>query len=217
MEKSIKEMLLKKRIIIFDLDDTIIYTFFNGYLKIRQVERNMELSNTDFTFFRTLYGRYSFEECISRMHPEVDIQQFINEYYKAAEDIPYKAVMDMGKLLEKFFSKGIEVGILTNSENYDRVLNKLEIAGCMESQFLFIYSGEMLKRKKPAAEAFYGIEELRKYNSSEIAYIADGHSDQVFCNVLKIDFVAVGTGPYVWKKEEVCYYIESLKELEEIL
>lgn len=212
---SIKQLIRSKKIVIFDLDDTVLLTVMNGYKKIELIAKKWRIPSIDFEFYCSIYGKYSFDKCLSLMFPGTDVYSVKNEYKKMAEIVPYEPIVDLKKLVKRFQYLDIKVAVITNSEPYAKVIEKLKYAGVEKEDFLFIYSGEMLKEKKPKKEALE-IEELKNIHLTEIVYVGDSITDYQFCQNANIDFIAVNSGLHKWKKKETRYCIENLEELERI-
>ena len=73
MNKNIK-------IMIFDVDDTLIYTIDTAYKKTNMAGKKVYNKNLKKMDFVNLYGKYKFEECIRYWYNIEDISQFVNEY-----------------------------------------------------------------------------------------------------------------------------------------
>ena len=101
------------KIIIFDVDDTLIYTIDTAYKKTNMVGKkvyNMGLKKTDFI---NLYGKYKFEECVRHWYNTKDISEFINEYNNIK--LEYEYIGDIKQIIEDIKKFDIITGIVTNS------------------------------------------------------------------------------------------------------
>ena len=149
------------KIIIFDVDDTLIYTIDTAYKKTSLAGKkvyNMSLKKTDFI---NLYGKHKFEECIRYWYNAKDISEFINEYNNIK--LEYEYIGDIKQIIEDIKKFNIIIGIVTNStkEKTERKLNKYI------DLFDFIY----VDAEKPNEKAILNI--IKKYNVKTIMLTGD--------------------------------------------
>lgn len=190
------------KIIIFDVDDTLIYTIDTAYKKTNMAGKkvyNMGLTKTDFI---NLYGKYKFEECVRYWYNTKDISEFINEYNNIK--LEYEYIGDIKQIIEDIKKFDIITGIVTNStkEKTERKLNKYI------DLFDFIY----VDAEKPNEKAILNI--IKKYHikKEEVILIGDSENDYQASKNAHINFCGVNTGKKKWNNENV-KYIESIKDL----
>ena len=195
MNKNIK-------IMIFDVDDTLIYTIDTAYKKTNMAGKkvyNMNLKKTDFV---NLYGKYKFEECIRHWYNTEDISEFVNEYNNIK--LEYEYIGNIEEIIENIKKFNIITGIVTNStkEKTERKLKKYI------NLFDFIY----VDAEKPNEKAILNI--IKKYNvkKEEVVLIGDSENDYQVSKNSHINFCGVNTGKKKWNNENV-KYIESVKYL----
>lgn len=192
----------KIKMILFDVDDTLIYTIDTAYKKTNIAGKrvyNKDLKKEDFI---DLYGKYKFEECIKHWYNDENIEEFINEYNNIK--LEYEYIGDIEKIIKMIKKYNIIVGIVTNStrEKTERKLKKFIML------FDFIYTDA----EKPNEKAILDI--IRKYNikAEEIIFIGDSENDYQVSRNAHINFCGVNTGKKKWNNENV-KYIESVKNL----
>lgn len=195
MNKNIK-------IVIFDVDDTLIYTIDTAYRKTNIVGKkvfNMNLKKSDFI---NLYGKYNFEECIRNWYKTKDITIFVKEYNNIKME--YEYIGDIKKILNELKKRKIIVGIVTNSttEKTKRKLKKYI------NLFDFIYCNA----EKPNTKAINDIMEQYNVKCNEIILIGDSENDYQASKDSKINFYGVNTGKKNWKTTDVPF-IESVEDL----
>ena len=190
------------KIIIFDVDDTLIYTIDTAYKKTSLAGKkvyNMSLKKTDFI---NLYGKHKFEECIRYWYNAKDISEFINEYNNIK--LEYEYIGDIKQIIEDIKKFNIIIGIVTNStkEKTERKLNKYV------DLFDFIY----VDAEKPNEKAILNI--IKKYSvkKEEVILIGDSENDYQASKNAHINFCGVNTGKKKWDNENV-KYIESINDL----
>lgn len=195
MNKNIK-------IMIFDVDDTLIYTIDTAYKKTKiagQKVYKIDLKKNDFI---NLYGKYKFEECIRHWYNIEDVTEFINEYNNIK--LEYEFIGNIREIIKDIRKFNIITGVVTNStkEKTERKLKKYI------KLFDFIY----VDAEKPNEKAILNI--MKKYNvkREEIVLIGDSENDYQASKNAHINFCGVNTGKKKWNNENV-KYIESIKDL----
>ena len=195
MDKNIK-------MVIFDVDDTLVYTIDTAYKKTNIAGKkvfNVDLKKSDFI---NLYGNYNFEECIRHWYDVKDIDIFVKKYNNIK--LQYKYIGDIGKILKELKKQKIIVGIVTNStkEKTERKLRKYI------NLFDFIYCDA----EKPNPQAINAI--MKQYNvqCNETILIGDSENDYQASKNSKINFCGVNTGKKKWNTTDV-NFIESVEDL----
>lgn len=191
------------KIVIFDVDDTLIYTIDTAYKKTNEAGKrvfNVHLSKKEFI---SLYGKYDFMECVKHWYNTENVERFVNEYNNI--HIEYEFIGDIGKILGKLKEKNIIVGVVTNStkEKTERKLKK----------YINLLDFVYCDAKKPGIESVNDI--INKYHvrPSEIIFIGDSDSDYQTSKNAKINFCGVNTGKNKWYKTGAIF-IESINDLE---
>ena len=192
----------KIKMILFDVDDTLIYTIDTAYKKTNIAGNrifNIDLKKEDFL---NLYGKYSFEECIKHWYNIKDVNKFIDVY--SSVKLEYEYIGNIKKILENIRKNNILVGIVTNStkEKTERKLKKYI------NLFDFIYTDA----EKPSEKAILDI--LHKYSNiknEEVILIGDSENDYLVSKNANINFCGVNTGNKKW--DSSIKHMESINDL----
>lgn len=203
--------------VVFDVDDTLLYTFKNGYDKVNFVARKMNRKEISLERFRELYGSYSFEECIQKWFLGVDVEFFKANYNEAASIYEYKAICDFGQLQRGLYQKGIKTAILTNGKNDERLEKKLRVAKADFEKIACIYSRENCGEVKPSGQGLLRIAEELQITTDEIMYIGDMKIDYMAAENAGVTFIGVRTGGYIWPCDKDIKIINHVGEIEDIL
>ena len=195
MNKNIK-------MVIFDVDDTLIYTIDTAYKKTNITGKkvcNVELKKEEFI---NLYGKYNFEECIRHWYNIKDITTFVNEYNSIK--LEYEYIGDIEKIIAYLKRLNIIVGILTNSTKAktERKLRKYI------NLFDFVYTDA----EKPNIQSVLNIIKKYNLNNNEIMMIGDSENDYQVSKSARINFCGVNTGKKKWNTDNVVF-VESIKDL----
>lgn len=191
------------KIVIFDVDDTLIYTIDTAYKKTSLAGKNTYNINLSKEQFLKLYGKYNFENCIRHWYNKKEINDFIENYNSIKMN--YEYIADINKIVKNLKSNGIIVGIVTNStiEKTNRKLNKYT------ELFDFIYADAC----KPEPKIFLEIMEKYHVKNTDVLYIGDSQNDYLATQNANINFCAVNTGKEKWNKENGITVIESINDL----
>ena len=106
MSKNIK-------IVIFDVDDTLVYTIKTAYKKTNKAGKkvfNLDLKKNEFI---NLYGKYNFEDCIKHWYNVENIDEFVKEYNNIKME--YEFIGNLDKIFNELKKQNKIVGIVTNS------------------------------------------------------------------------------------------------------
>ncbi|MNB80284.1 Phosphoglycolate phosphatase [compost metagenome] len=189
----------EKKIILFDLDDTLIYTFQNSYLKITYALQQMNRSRYTPTIneFIQVYGIIPFPDCMLQWIKKEDLFDFLQHYEKSKEKLPYQSICSLD-LLKNFLSDhDLRCGLITNTPE-DRIFQKVEQVFSREILFEFIFSNA----NKPDPIGILRAKQYFAVNGSEIVYIGDSLIDYATSLAANVDFIAVTTG--TTKMEQFC-------------
>lgn len=195
MNKNIK-------IMIFDVDDTLIYTIDTAYKKTNMAGKKVYNKNLKKMDFINLYGKYKFEECIRYWYNIEDISQFVNEYNNIK--LEYEYIGNIEEIVKDIKKSNVIIGILTNStkEKTERKLKKYA------KLFDFIYADA----EKPNEKAVLNIIKKYKVKNEEVILIGDSENDYQVSKNAHINFCGVNTGKEKWNNKNV-KYIESINDL----
>ena len=195
MSKNIK-------IVIFDVDDTLVYTIKTAYKKTNKAGKkvfNLDLKKNEFI---NLYGKYNFEDCIKHWYDVENIDEFVKEYNNIKME--YEFIGNLDKIFNELKKQNKIVGIVTNSTKEKTERKLKEYSKLLD----FIY----YDAEKPNIRAIRDI--INKYNvrADEVLLIGDSENDYQVSKEAKINFCAVNTGKNKWEKTNTTY-INSVNDL----
>ncbi len=209
MSEFIKDYISKFKIFVFDVDDTLLYTFSNGFDKVCAAARRLGLKDISFDEFRNLYGVLTFEECIKEWFGNIDVDEFTETYTKMSSLYPYAPICDFSLIQSKLMQRGIECAILTNGHNDKKLKKKLQVAKVHTDRLLGIWGREDIEEIKPSTLALKPIKEIA--DGKGILYFADSYADYLMCKEANVGFVQVLSG----KEERIegCHCLDSVRDL----
>lgn len=187
------------KLIVFDLDDTLIYTYKNYYKRVKKAAKLIFNVNITKKRFDKFYGKPGFKENMKLLLEKKDIDNFIECFNELVKENKYQKIIS-DKYLDKLRKEGINIGIISNALREKNTI-KMNHAN-IEYFFNFIYSFEDLKNPKPDTEIIDKIIDEKKYLRSEIMYVGDSVIDMEFANDAYICFVPVRTGKDKWKSKK---------------
>ena len=90
--------LLKARLLLFDVDDTLIYTYKNGFNKVNAAAIQAGRKTITFDEYSELYGVYTFEECLRKWFKMADVAYIKHLYSLQKRRMPYEPICNFGEL-----------------------------------------------------------------------------------------------------------------------
>lgn len=186
------EQIFDSDIFIFDVDDTLLYTFRNGFYKINAAAKECGHAQISFQQYATCYGKFSFYECITIWFPYCDVSVLSKKYDLQKDSYPYKPICDFGELQRKLHGKGIKCGILTNGNHNDKLYEKLQCVNADISGLIGVWGRENIPFPKPDARALTPVNEL--FPNAKIVYFGDSNNDYQMCLEGNVQFVQVLSG-----------------------
>ena len=183
--------------VIFDIDDTLVYTSKNAYKKAVVVAERMGLKSPTREEFFAVYGKFSFEECVVRLHPGVDLGIYKDEYDSTRRLIPYEKIGDVDEVLGVLQTNDCGTGILSNGSGL-KIKLKLEalgVVGSIRERLLFVFHCDNNPYKKPDSRCFDPIfEHIDRGHVENTFYVGDCLDDYVASMGAGLNFVAVTSG-----------------------
>lgn len=212
-KSKVFELMHNVKCVIFDLDDTLLYTCKNAFLKTNIVAIHYKEDQiTEEAFFES-YGKKTISECIKTWFKKIDETQFEKVYSRLSLDIPYRPVCDFSKLQQELKECRKEIGILTNSKLNTSLLKKLDAINLNTKLIDYIYTSDTVVARKPSGKAFTNLLKKSGLEPNKILYIGDSYDDYCSCVEAGVIFVPVNTGVIKWRNESVYFYLESVNEL----
>lgn len=203
-------------VLVFDVDDTLVYTFETAFLKTRAVARAMGVPPPSRQRFLADYGQRSFRECVEGWFPGTSAAYFDAVYSHQAWAISDRPVTRFADVQRRLSRRGIRVGVLTNGPR-DRTLRKLKAAAVDLGRLDFLFCAEHLPRLKPDPIAFLPVLRTTGRDPARHAYVADSPGDQVAAHGAGLAFIGVRTGPHPCPRAACEFLIDSVEEVETCL
>jgi phosphoglycolate phosphatase len=190
------ELVASVRVVVFDLDDTLIATYRTSYLRTCAAVAALGLPPLDEESFRNIYGRHPFPECARRWYPTLDLQDFIAAYAGSAAAASYTPLCDLDRLFAGLERLGFAAAILTNCTRAQATRKFVQV--CLKSPALpfLVLCAEDLDAPKPSPRAFDALLRATHLPSEDHIYFGDAKSDEVAARGAGLRFVGVGTGPH---------------------
>lgn len=190
------------KVVIFDVDDTLIYTIETAYKKTNKAGKkifNVDLKKNEFI---KLYGKYSFVECIKQWYNTDKTEDFVREYNNIKME--YEYVGNLDKIINKLKKQNKIVGIVTNSTK-EKTKKKLK-------EYIRLFDFIYYNAEKPNITAIVAI--INKYHVSndEVVFIGDSENDYQASKSSRINFCGVNTGKNNWNETNVMF-INSINDL----
>ena len=197
-------------IFLFDVDDTLLYTFENGFHKVNAAAKACGYSPVSFEQYKACYGNLPFPECLATWFPGCNVLEMSNKYDSEKKQFPYKPICDFGKLQEQLYKRGIKCGILTNGKHNEKLYEKLSCVRAEVSDLIGIWGQEDIPCLKPDPRALEPVKHL--WPKAKIVYFGDSIRDYNMCKAGNVRFVQVLSG-----KEETIQDVLSIRDISVLL
>ena len=210
-----------KKLICFDLDNTLVYSDKSHALAYNYSLKKMKLKPKKYDFLVSLFGmpHHRIIEIISPDLNEKLIHKLMNLHdyfllkktYKCSRAIPY-AVKTL-----KLLKKNYDISLLSNS-SHKNMLAILKGAKINKNLFKFIIGNDDVKHSKPWPDEIFKAERLE--NNKADFMIGDSIYDIIAGKKADVKTIAVLTGHYsriLLKKQEPDYMINCVGDLPKLL
>ena len=179
---------MNAKLILFDIDDTLLYTSKNAYKKHCLICEKCWVPLTDYDLYFSYYWKKSITEMASILIPEISSDLYMKYYKEAWEVVPYDAIYDNIKtIFNSLNDKWYLIGILTNW-NEEKTTKKLDFLWIKDDCSL-IFHWDNMQYKKPSPKVFEGV----KGKFKEIIFIGDSLEDYYSARDAVICFYAMLT------------------------
>ena len=182
--------LKKYTLIAFDVDDTLIATFENGFKKFCCIAESLHAPTPSYEIYKKCYGVYSFEECVKKLFPISYNEEVIRQYNALAPKFPDIVFDDVLPCLNFLHDSGFILAIVTNGPR-DKTERKLRSIGFSTKKFSAIVCGDDMEKKKPDPISFQPLLERLQEPVSSTLYIGDSIADYIATKSLGIKFLRI--------------------------
>jgi len=203
--------MLKKKLIIFDIDGVLFDSVKNMEKTWRKVNLKYDL-NIPFNKYKSFIG-YPFKEILIKLGINKKLQSIEKDYKIISNKFlniikPYKNVIETINLIKK---SGILIGICTSKDTKRTYLllkkNKLI--------FDFVECSKKNISGKPNPNQINKIIKLSGIQKSKSIYVGDMDVDRITANNAGIDFIFAEWG--YGKKKNYKYKMKSIKDIKKIV
>ncbi|MGH8421579.1 MAG: HAD family hydrolase [Pseudomonas fluorescens] len=179
--------------ILFDLDDTLINTCAASFEACVASAAALGLDPPDWHRFLQVYGNAPFQSCFTTWFgSSKGFQEFAAVYHR---NVSYRPIGDIQGMLLPLRARGIRLGIVTNSLQYE-AKNKLRAANIAERLFSFVVGRPLGGLDEFAPKALGELLETYSISASFATYISDNPVDAVAARHACLTFKGVLTGVY---------------------
>lgn len=181
---------MNKKLILFDLDDTLINTFHSSYHKVSYAFNKMNICEPTLEDFKSVYGKIRFPDCIMKwLSTNEELDLFLHYYEQSKIHFPYSSICDVRELclLTKRLDK--KFGIVTNTPA-DRLEQKMRQVALDQACFEYVYC----EANKPSPKGIIEAIKHFKVEPKEVLYIGDSLEDEESSRLSSVDFWATLTG-----------------------
>ncbi|WP_427109692.1 HAD family hydrolase [Lysinibacillus xylanilyticus] len=179
-----------KKIILFDMDDTLVFTIDTGFKRVNYSLEKMDIPKITFQHFNKVYGHIPFPECISEWGISKDESEtFLYYYEKSKEFIKYTSIVNMEEILNLIKENNLLIGIVSNTPNY-KIEKKFNEVNFDKNDFDCIYCDA----KKPSGDSILLALHDLDIQLQNAVYIGDSMVDYLAAKQAGIDFLGVLTG-----------------------
>lgn len=181
-------MMRKKEILLFDLDDTLLYTYRTGYQRVIYSLNKMSLELISMEEFKMVYGKIPFDECIIHWVGFKRKDEFIAYYEESKQFKAYEAIYNEKFFADLLYSK-FRLGIVTNTP-VEKFENKLREVNLDSSVFDYV----LCNAQKPSPIGILKAIQHFQVEKEKVIYIGDSYMDYEASLAAEVDFLAVTTG-----------------------
>jgi phosphoglycolate phosphatase len=183
------------KLIIFDIDDTLIHFKEPGVKAYQKIACRLNLPVYPKNKIAKLFG-LPWNKVAKTLWPKVDLKKFKKLHDEEILKIESKPIRGAKNLLKKLKRQKFILGIVTTKIKPE-LLNALKSAKINPKLFDYIQTMEDTKYHKPDGRVFLPLlkfAQKKKIKKSEILFVGDSAYDALAAKNAKIPFIAVTTG-----------------------
>jgi len=202
-----------KKLIIFDMDGTLVDSSITLVNAINHVRDNLSLEpmSEDKILSKlndhTINSAKYFYEADSF---KADHEVWFSQYYKDNHKRELRLYSKIKGLLDELKEKGFKLAIATNA--YRISTNQSLIYLDIKDYFDVVACSDEVKRGKPYPDMLYKILDELDIEAKDTIFIGDGERDEVASKNAKIDYIMVHWGFSTHKEEDAVSTISQLKK-----
>ena len=203
---------MQKKLIIFDMDGTLVDSSVTIANAINYVRHNLELPSLDPHLIiekvndHTLNPAQYFYETD---HFEVQHEEWFSEYYTKNHDKELVLYRGISKMLLLLKEKGFKLAVATNAYRESTVQSLIHLG--IYDLFDTIACFDDVEHGKPFPDMLYKILKTLNISSKDAIFVGDGSRDQMAAKRASIDYLMVNWG--FSNHQEAIHSVEELKNM----
>jgi HAD superfamily hydrolase (TIGR01549 family) len=177
-----------EKVMIFDLNDTLINTIYTAFKRNEYCFARMEIKGPTLKEFETVFGG-DFPQCIGKWLPHDRVEEFYDIYPASRQTIRYQAFCDLTALFNKMKKEGKKLVILTNTsvEQFEKKADDIQL----DIQMIDLI---LCNAMKPDINSLTKVQEYFGVNKKDMLFIGDDLLDFQMARTFDINYLAVLTG-----------------------
>jgi phosphoglycolate phosphatase len=204
---------MQKKLIIFDMDGTLVNSSITIANAINYVRKNLGFEPMDEEYILRLVNDHTINPAQTFYHAkafDADHERWFSEYYTKnheSELVLYKGIKE---LLVTLKEKGKKLAVATNAYRGSTIesLTHLQVYDLFDA----IACYDDVAQGKPHPDMLYKLLDELDISKSETIFIGDGPRDEMSAQKAQIDYIMVDWGFTDHRNKDVVCSIEELKE-----
>ncbi len=209
-----KNIATHKKLIIFDMDGTLVNSSITIANAINYVRKNLGFEPMDEETILRLVNDHSINPAERFYHAkafDADHEKWFSEYYTKNHEHELVLYNGIKELLFTLREQGKSIAVATNAYR-GSTIESLTYLGIYEL-FDAIACYDDVTQGKPHPDMLYKILDELDYKAEETVFIGDGPRDELAAVEAKIDYIMVDWGFSEHGDKEVVSSVEALKNL----
>ena len=203
----------KKKLIIFDMDGTLVNSSITIANAINYVRKNLGFEPMSQQFILTKVNDHTINPAQLFYHTKVfdkDHERWFSEYYSKNHDKELVLYDGIKEMLQTLKEKGYQLAVATNAYR-SSTLESLGHLGVLEL-FDAIGCYDDVAEGKPAPDMLYKVLDELSCTVEESIFIGDGSRDEMAAKNCNMEYVMVDWGFTEHRDKHVVCSVEELKE-----
>ena len=206
-------MTMKYRVIIFDMDGTLVNSSLTIANAINHVRRNLGFEAMEQAYILKRVNDHTLNPAQTFYHSkrfEPNHEKWFSEYYTQNHQKELVLYDGIKELLEALKAKGYKLAVATNAYR-GSTIESLSHLG-IDTLFDAIACYDDVLQGKPHPDMLYKILDQLKVTEKEALFIGDGPRDEMAAKSAGIDYIMVD-----WGFTEHTHAVRSVEKLRELL
>jgi len=203
-----------KKLIIFDMDGTLVNSSITIANAINYVRKNLGFEPMDEETILRLVNDHSINPAQTFYHAETfdaDHEKWFSEYYTKHHEHELVLYKGIKELLDILKAQGKSLAVATNAYRGSTIESLTHLG--IYDMFDAIACYDDVLQGKPHPDMLYKILDELDYKEEECIFIGDGPRDEMAAKEAKMDYIMVDWGFTKHGDKEVVSSVEALKIL----